>query len=462
MNAFELAAAMIWAIEESWLRTILEIAGREGDGPEAVAAKLGRPLNNTRTVSVRDGVAIVPVVGPIFRRGNMLTEVSGATSTEMLARDFRAAIDDPAVKAILLDVDSPGGEASGVNELANMIYAARGTKPVTAYVSGTAASGAYWIASAADEIVIDDTARLGSIGVVSAYRDTKARDEKAGVKSIEFVSSQSPMKRPNLESDEGRAQIQQQIDAIADVFIDAVARNRDTSGEAVQRDFGAGGVKIGASAIAAGMADKAGSFESTLAALSAYDAMTSSKPRRRRMSKRTTTQEAEPKPAASEEIVTDTDTVASLTEAARTKGYDEGQAAGYAAGVKAERDRIAAIDEIALPGHEALVAQCKAEGASVEETKTRILQAEKQTRGKHLERMRADGSVQVPVVSTTTGDVAAVSGDDSNLTLEERCERDWKADAELRATFEKFGGFNAYVAGERAAAMDLVKIKSVN
>lgn len=458
MNAFELATAMTWAIEEPWLATILEIASREGEGPEAVAAKLGRPLVNTRNVTTRDGVAVVPVVGPIFRRANMLTEVSGATSTEMLARDFRAALDDPAVKAILLDVDSPGGEASGVNELANMIHAARGQKPITAYVSGTAASGAYWLASAADEIVIDDTARLGSIGVVAAYRDTKARDEKAGVRSIEFVSSQSPNKRPDLQSDDGRRLVQSEIDAIAEVFIGAVARNRGVTAEDVVNRFGAGAVKVGAAALDAGLADRAGSFEKTVAELAAFDPLSVRKPRRRMMKKTTTTTtEATEKPV--EAIETDAETVAALTESARKAGFEEGQKTGLEAGIASERERLLAIEAIAVPGYEKLIAECKADGSSVADTAIKQSQAVKASSARHLEAIKSDGAVNVPAAATSTGEVTTTV-DESSLTLEERCKREWERNPEVRGAYEKFGGFNAYVAGERAAAEGRVSIYS--
>jgi ClpP class serine protease len=94
------------------------VSERLGD-PVALQARLGHKLDNARTVAVRNGVAIVPVTGPIFRYANMFTEISGATSTKILATDIRQALDNPAVKAIVLNIDSPGGVASGINELAD-------------------------------------------------------------------------------------------------------------------------------------------------------------------------------------------------------------------------------------------------------------------------------------------------------------------------------------------------------
>lgn len=262
-NLFNAAAAVSWAISAEWLTTILTIAASEGPGPEAVEAQLGRKLDNTQDVTVRDGVAVVPVVGPVFRYANLFTYVSGATSIQLLARDFTQALNDPAVSAILLDINSPGGEVAGVNEFAAMVYAARGIKPITAYIGGTGASAAYWIASAADEIVADATAIVGSIGVVQALPNPAGRTAR----DIEIVSSQSPNKRPDVTTERGRAQIQGTIDALGQVFVETVARNRGVSVETVLADFGQGGVLVGQAAVDAGLIDRIGSFESTLAAL---------------------------------------------------------------------------------------------------------------------------------------------------------------------------------------------------
>ncbi len=258
-----LAASTVWAIDSEWASRILAIANREGAGPEAVAAQLGRTLDNTRSVSVRDGVAIVPVVGPVFRRASMFTEVSGATSLDLLARDFHAAIANPDVTAVILDIDSPGGEANGVNEFAEHVYAARGTKPIVAYVGGMAASAAYWIASACDEIVADATAEVGSIGTVIGVPAPDA----TSAKQIEIVSSQSPNKRPNIASEGGRAQYQRRVDEHAAIFIAKVARNRRMDASAVVTRFQAGGLLMGAAAVKVGAIDSLGSLEETIARL---------------------------------------------------------------------------------------------------------------------------------------------------------------------------------------------------
>lgn len=257
-----------WALLPERAAELLAITERENNPSMEVLEAYAAKHSAGERVRIRDGVAILDVQGPLFKRANLFVKVSGATSYEILRKDFQVAMDDPKIHSIILKVDSPGGEANGCDELAAAIYAARGKKPITAFVSGMAASGGYWIASAADRIVISEAAMLGSIGVVLGIEDKSAADEKRGVKTTEFVSSQSPGKRPDPNTDAGRARIQGMVDDLAEVFISAVAKHRGVSSETVVKNFGAGGIKVGRNAVAAGMADEVGQIETVLKGLS--------------------------------------------------------------------------------------------------------------------------------------------------------------------------------------------------
>lgn len=250
-----------WAMTQDYLRLMLEIAQRQNLDPAAVETQTGRKLENTRTVEERYGVAVIPVIGPIARYMNMFSDISGGTSIQVLAKDLREALNNQDIRAILLKIDSPGGEANGVNEFANMVYAARGKKPIVAYVGGIGASAAYWIASAADEIVIDASALIGSIGTVAVMASPDDNE-------IIFVSSQSPRKHADPKTDTGKDEIQSVLDAMTEVFVGAVARNRGVTTEKVLSDYGQGGLLVGQAAVVAGLADRLGSFEATLAELS--------------------------------------------------------------------------------------------------------------------------------------------------------------------------------------------------
>lgn len=262
-KTLEYLASRPWAITPEAWEVGRRIVLRETEPtPVAVEQRPGRKMDGAEGVTIRDGVATIRVVGPIFRYADWFVELCGGATVETLAKDLKAALDNGAVRGIVLDLDSPGGEATGIAELAAQIRAGTGVKPIVAYVGGTAASAGYWLASAASEIVVAPTAILGSIGVVMGY--PRKRDDP---KSLEFVSSASPMKRPDVDSEAGRAEVQRTVDALADVFVATVAEYRGVPPETVLSDFGRGGVLVGSVAVSAGLADRVGSYESVLAEL---------------------------------------------------------------------------------------------------------------------------------------------------------------------------------------------------
>lgn len=251
-----------WAILPDALEQIHAIAAREHEfDAEAIQSKRGERYGEAGRTRIRDGVAVIPVHGPIFRYANLLTAFSGATSSEMLALQVSEVLTDDAVHSIVLDVDSPGGMANGLHELSALIYEARGIKPITAFVSGTGASAAYYIASAADRVLASPSAIVGSIGTVIQVDDRSEADAKRGVRTLTFVSSQSPRKwmDPFAADDEhrteARSQIQTIVDSLAAVFIEDVARNRGVDPSVVAREYGQGGVFVGEAAADAGLVD---------------------------------------------------------------------------------------------------------------------------------------------------------------------------------------------------------------
>ena len=259
-----------WATSPQVLDMMISIVQRHGkEDIEALQTRDGSPLRNTGgRVTMRGSVAQIDVVGPLFRYANLFTDCSGATSVENLAKDFQTALNSPQVSSVVLNINTPGGEADGIGEFATQVYKARGVKPVVAYVGGMAASGGYWIASAAERIVAHETAQLGSIGVVATLVDDTQAMEKVGLKKIEVVSSQSPDKRPAASSDQARALVQGTVDSMADIFIARVAQYRGVDAAHVMEHFGRGYTRVGAVALKAGMADSLGSLEELFGELS--------------------------------------------------------------------------------------------------------------------------------------------------------------------------------------------------
>lgn len=374
-RAFELAASRPWLMLPDALDSLMAIADRQGD-PEALEARLGRPLENTRVVSMRDGIAIIPVTGPIMRYANMFTRISGATSTQELATDLQAALDNPQVKGIILNVDSPGGEANGINELGDMVYAARGKKPIKAYGGGTVASASYWIGSSADELIIDDTALLGSIGVVV---EVALREAREGEKRYTITSSNAPNKRPDLETEEGRAELSKTIDALGEVFVAKVARNLGVNPDQVPAMGDHGGLKVGAAAVASGLAHRLGSLESLITEM-AKEAAT---PRKLSMTIVKTTAELHAAIAAGTDPQTIQIAAAEQvdTAAIRTAAAEEA--------ITGERARIKGINELAAKGFEKEIEAAIDGGTSVEATALTLFKAS-QDRGINLAGIKGD------------------------------------------------------------------------
>jgi ClpP class serine protease len=226
------------------------------DEREEYRAQAGDAPSGTKYTRISGNVGTLFIEGPIVPRADFFTEISGLVSVESLASEFAALEDNPRVESIVLSMDSPGGDITGISDFAQQIAAA--SKPTTAFVAGMAASAGYWIASAADRVISTDTGIVGSIGVVSTIRVRK--DENA----IEIVSSQSPFKRLDAETQEGRDKIQTLVDELADVFVDTVAGNRGVSRETVLEDFGRGDVMVAARARGAGMIDGMGTMAAVL------------------------------------------------------------------------------------------------------------------------------------------------------------------------------------------------------
>lgn len=227
---------------------------------EAVAA-VGLRLEGSMMATQRDGAAVVPVLGPIFPRANMMNSSAGGTSLANVMHDLRAAEATASVERIVMLYDSPGGVVSGLAEAAEGIRSL--SKPVTAFVTGSAASAAYWLASQAGEIVMDASAMVGSLGVMmSLSKQVQAGAD--GRMGYEIVSSGAPFKRADPETEEGRAVLQGMVDAAEAVFFADVARGRGVSVATVRSEFGRGGMVAARQAVEDGLADRIGTLESVL------------------------------------------------------------------------------------------------------------------------------------------------------------------------------------------------------
>lgn len=234
--------------------------------PHLIQNDPSRPPDDPPPYQVVDGVAIIPVRGIIARRMNLMTQISGGVSTELLLRDFAAALADPEVLAIVLDVDSPGGAPGGVETITNAIYAARGSKPVVTFATDMMASAAYWIGSAAETVIAETTSVVGSIGVLTVHTDYSRADEKQGVTRTYLTAGRYKALGNDAEplSMEARQEIQARLDYIYTMFVNTVARNRGVDADTVLSSMADGRTFIGRQALDVGLIDALGTIDTAV------------------------------------------------------------------------------------------------------------------------------------------------------------------------------------------------------
>jgi len=236
----------IWAMDERFLVDYLEKTSSEFYiSPEAETLVFDS-MNSVEIMTVSDGVATVEVRGPLSKIGPNIFDMLfgfGGTAYGDIVDALNAAESRDDVERIVLDMDTPGGEVNGVDEVWQTVSGTK--KPVMAVNSGLLASAGYWIASAADEIAAaSPSVETGSIGVVITALDTSKRDESAGYKRVKIISRNAPNKNPDVATDDGIVELQRRADAIERIFIDRVAAGRGVSPETVVSEYGKGSVFV--------------------------------------------------------------------------------------------------------------------------------------------------------------------------------------------------------------------------
>jgi signal peptide peptidase SppA len=265
-----------WAVLPSTLVLMRNLLRMRAAGfkftAEELAERIGAPEARTGpSTPSQTSIAVIPVWGIIGHRANELRDISSAvgTSTEVLAAQIDQAVADPSIAAIVLDVNSPGGGVFGVQEVAETIRAARAKKPIVAVSNALMASAAYWIGSAASELVVTPSGLVGSIGVFSIHEDHSKELAEEGIdvtliRAGKFKAEDNPF---GPLTDEAKASIQQRVDAFYQQFTKAVAKGRNVSLDAVRNGFGEGRVVDAKQAVAAGMADRIATMDEVIADL---------------------------------------------------------------------------------------------------------------------------------------------------------------------------------------------------
>ncbi len=265
-----IADAYAMELRDAWL-------GAEAEAQAMASAS--RSFDNSRArYTIIDGVAVIPISGALLNRHDFIGDGSPYTSYPALTREVRRAAADTAIRGIVLTVNSPGGTADGTLAPAAAIRDARKVKPVTAFVGSMAASGGYWLAAQANEIVLsDDMSRVGSIGVYTTLLGFSRMLDRAGI-DISVISSgahkvdEHPL---TTLSDDTRSRIQQEVDDLRVMFAREVAAGRPSLSEKAvlateAKMFRAVDPKSGRRpAIEAKLADRMGSLPSVIAGIAA-------------------------------------------------------------------------------------------------------------------------------------------------------------------------------------------------
>ena len=237
---------------------------REDAGPAIIAAR-----GNARGVGGGGGVAVIPLVGAVVHRADAFEDISGFTSVERFRARLQEALNNDAVGSIVIDVDSPGGSVSGITEIAQMVRDGRESKKIVAVANTLMASAAYWIASAASEIVATPSANVGAIGVFAAHADLSTQMEMLGIK-VTLVSAGKFKVEGNpfepLDAD-AEASIQRSVDESYGLFTLDVAKGRGVTVAKVRSGFGEGRLLSADEAKAENLVDRVATLAATVQGL---------------------------------------------------------------------------------------------------------------------------------------------------------------------------------------------------
>jgi len=237
--------SMLWAIRPEALNQLFQLS-------EAMAAQ---PTAPTMRADGVDKITIIPIQGVLTKDGPAWLGSNYETIGAMVER----AATDPDVKRIVLSVDSPGGHVVGLPETGALIAQAAKQKPVSAIVTGTAASAAYWLTSQARDITLTPSGEVGSVGVRVAHMDFSKALEQEGVKVTELYAGQYKTEWSPYGplTDAAKANMQERLDAHRQEFVAAIAgaRGMRTSAAMKESGFGEGRIFSAEEARAHGLVD---------------------------------------------------------------------------------------------------------------------------------------------------------------------------------------------------------------
>lgn len=227
-----------------------------------------RRSEEDKNYEVQDGVAVITIAGALVKRPGWYSSFWNSRAYTTLAQTVMEALEDPQVDAMVLDIDSPGGMVSGVDAFTDVVNFAAEQIPVVAFANGSMCSAAYFAGSAANHIVAERTAVVGSIGVLYVHYDFSEMDKKWGLNCTVMTAGEFKAVGNEFEplSERDRKVIQAELDTFYGIFIDTVAENRGVAKDTVRTQMADGKVFIGAQALDAGLVDEIGTLADAIEA----------------------------------------------------------------------------------------------------------------------------------------------------------------------------------------------------
>jgi signal peptide peptidase SppA len=217
------------------------------------------------TLPSTPSIAVLPIHGSIFPKANLMSAFSGGTSLSKLKSDFNQLMESEMVTGILLDIDSPGGHADMVKEMADVIFEARqsGKKPIHAIANSLCASAGYYLGSQAERLYATPSAIVGSIGVIAVHTDESKKEADEGVKrTVLTMGDFKADGHPSMPLSDGAKQRKlENMKETYDQFVSDVARGRGVTTEDVEASYGNGGVLYSKKALERGLVDGINTIE---------------------------------------------------------------------------------------------------------------------------------------------------------------------------------------------------------
>lgn len=433
----------LWAILETELTKIEAlysgftsemIAGLEKDSKLAIEGLDLSPTGLSPDVSIINNVAVLSISGVITQKADIFTMIFGGATLDTLTEDFKSLVENDDIDTIVLDVDSPGGTVSGVQDFANLIFDAREKKKIITISSSIMASAAMWIGAAAEHVLISGgTVSTGSIGVLTTHVDVSQLEADLGIKTTEITAGRFKRIASSFAplSDAGRSELQSQVDKIMEAFVSDIAKFRGVSDQEVKSNMADGKIFIGDNAVKAGLVDDIITFDLLIETINngGLNMGLFSKKEANLVNLK----------ADHEDVYNEAVAVgAEQSKETLAKEVSSIQATavkvGQAEGAEAERARIQGINDCTIIGQEELAKTLIADGTtSPGEAAIQMINANKKA--------NVDGLV---VIKKTSANAVA---DETEETIVDKTEmtakQKWEADPKLAKEFDSFEAFEA-------------------